>query len=301
MVSFTDLANDIIAKYYNLKDSPTNDDYIPTFYVSDSGSITFVNYNTATESNTDNDFNNAAGYGAFNNTKNEDLNNLFNTVVKQNLEYKYKDDEIFQLLSDQAKTNLFNIAMIKTFSDVNQYVLVENMASIENKLEEIYGQMLKGANKDYLENYLNISLLAGRTPSTRYENHERQPNSDVYRFLDDIIVNSEILDNLNKDYKTMFPKSDYYFNGIYFFLFMPDKGRNVVEIGEVNTEKIFKIEFLINSTKNKNYIINFLDKIKLNKGTLSSFFVFKKEDSQSEGQKNEFSYISPFLMKNKMK
>ena len=229
------------------------------------------------------------------------LKNFLFNFIKYNpySDENYKKEKIIYLIHKDFFIKFLDKYGLEYTSFKKKFLVNKEKKEKSEKilLDELKEYLNKNYKYSFNDNDLrNTSLGFRPDPTSNKTNYIKiKGNEKLCYYEEYIIVNSEILDNLNKDYKTMFPKSDYYFNGIYFFLFMPDKGRNVVEIGEVNTEKIFKIEFLINSTKNKNYIINFLDKIKLDKGTLSSFFVFKKEDSQSEGQKNEFSYISPFF------
>ena len=71
-----------------------------------------------------------------------------------------------------------------------------------------------------------------------------------------------------------FPKLEYYSKEQYIFLFQPIGQGTIVDIGKLDNQNTFKIEFLINTTKDSKSIINMINSLTI-KQFYSSCFLFR--------------------------
>ena len=149
----------------------------PTFYVSDDGSIVFVNYGSV--------------HGVFDDKPNTSLNIKFK-ILQTRLESAYKEDLEKIGLSSSERKNLFNAAMYMALSDESvlksQYEMADLKVISEAVIDNYTALLKKVAASDtareYIKNYLNSSIIAGRSPRSSISYRREYDNSDLSRNMD---------------------------------------------------------------------------------------------------------------------
>ena len=115
----------------------------------------------------------------------------------------------------------------------------------------------------------------------------------IYYFNDICLMDENIIKYMNIEPKSCF-KLEYYNKEQYIFLFQKIGGNINVSVGKLNNENAFEFDFLFNTTKDIEYILNILNskgKNEFEKFYLSNF-IFKNRDFKGE---SKFSYFSPFF------
>lgn len=146
-----------------------------SYYVTDSGSIKFVNYGVTR--------------GVFDDIENAELNNLFNNKIRNKLEETYSSEIKTLNLSNTEKDNIFNQALFMALSDRSVMLSMYETTSLSKIVEAVcenYTQILTKISNDenarkYFKNINGNSLLAGRNTGTGTKSYNT--NADVSRNL----------------------------------------------------------------------------------------------------------------------
>ena len=165
----------------------------PAFYVSNDGSIVFVNYN--------------ASHGVFDDKANSSMNSQF-ANLRTKLEASYAENiEAFGLSSTELK-NLFNAALYMALSDESvlrsQYEAADLSTIADATIENYIALLKKIATdtkaRDYIKNYSSKSIIAGR--SVRSSGNETTSyKNDWNRSSQGGNDNSGLTHNMDKYYR----------------------------------------------------------------------------------------------------
>ena len=123
----------------------------------------------------------------------------------------------------------------------------------------------------------------------------RNNNEKIFYYNNLYLLTEEIVKLINIDSK-IFQKIQFLIKEKNIFLFPKFEGQNIIEIGNLNENNCFEIEYLIDANKDHSLIINNIQELNYHDFFTSSFaFKNVSEKGNDKESKNEFSNVSPFF------
>ncbi len=140
-----------------------------------------------------------------------------------------------------------------------------------------------------INNNENSTLINLKNNNNKELPHIIINNNDekIYYYDDYFLLNEKIISLLKINLES-FPKLKFFVKENYIFLFQDsDKGNSIIEIGKLGKENTFKLEILIDSTKNSNSILTNLKK--------KTYLQFYQSCFSCKNEENGFQNFSPFF------
>ena len=212
-------------------------------------------------------------FAEFINEMNSSRNNI---IKKENFVYLVHKDFLIKYL---GKYNL-------KYSFINDKILIKDKAlySIKNSIKEYIDKEFK-ILKEAIYGYNNINLInkenINELPFIIVKNNSEK----IYYYNNYFLLNEKTIKLLDIDL-VIFPKLEYYSKEKYIFLFQQIDQGTIVDIGKLDSEKAFKTEYLINTTKDTKYLIYMVNSKTIELFFLS-YFLFRIND--------DISKYSPFF------
>ena len=212
-------------------------------------------------------------FAEFINEMNSSRNNI---IKKENFVYLVHKDFLIKYL---GKYNL-------KYSFINDKILIKDKAlySIKNSIKEYIDKEFK-ILKEAIYGYNNINLInkenINELPFIIVKNNSEK----IYYYNNYFLLNEKTIKILDIDL-VIFPKLEYYSKEKYIFLFQQIDQGTIVDIGKLDSEKAFKTEYLINTTKDTKYLIYMVNSKTIELFFLS-YFLFRIND--------DISKYSPFF------
>ena len=185
------------------------------------------------------------------------------------------------------------------FSEINEIINNEKLKLEDKKksLSEYINKNFKSnkKEKDFLNNEellkLQDSIKKNKKDGLYFKINN---NQKIYYYSDIILLDENVIKYLNIK-KEIFTKLDYYNKEKYIFLFVNQGGNNInVNVGILNKENSFELDFLFNTSKSIEEILYIMNSN--NKTTMEQFyqssFMFK---NIGYGPESNFCYFSPFF------
>ena len=193
-------------------------------------------------------------------------------LEKYNLNYAIINEAILNIKKDKNDKTPeleLKIKLLNEYINKNFKIVVEKNVMINNNENSTLINLKNNNNKELPHIIIN-------------NNDEK-----IYYYDDYFLLNEKIISLLKINLES-FPKLKFFVKENYIFLFQDsDKGNSIIEIGKLGKENTFKLEILIDSTKNY-YSISSILAEKTYSQFYSSCFAFKNID-------NGFKNFSPFF------
>ena len=179
--------------------------------------------------------------------------------------------------------------------NLNYSIINDNILSKKNKNLINHHNSKKKLLNEYMDKNFKISSENDIINMEKYniKNNKDLPyiitknNSEKIYYYDEYILSNEIIMELLNIDKKIFPKFEYYSKDEYIFLFHPMKNETIIEVGKLNDQNIFKIKFLIESSKDYESIIHMLQ-TKTFSQFISSSFIFSNFNNNSNDNYSPF-------------
>ena len=199
-------------------------------------------------------------FSEFINEMNSSRNNI---IKKENFVFLVHKDFLIKYLGQ------YNL----NYSFINDKILIKDKSlySIKNSIKEYIDKEFKILNEAFY-GYNSINFINKENSNELPHIIVKNNSEKIYYYNNYFLLNEKTIKLLDIDLIT-FPKLEYYSKEQYIFLFQPILQGTIVDIGKLDNQNTFKIEFLINTTKDSKSIINMINSLTI-KQFYSSCFLF---------------------------
>ena len=200
-------------------------------------------------------------FSEFINEMNSSRNNI---IKKENFVFLVHKDFLIKYLGQ------YNL----NYSFINDKILIKDKSlySIKNSIKEYIDKEFKILNEAFY-GYNSINFINKENSNELPHIIVKNNSEKIYYYNNYFLLNEKTIKLLDIDLIT-FPKLEYYSKEQYIFLFQPILQGTIVDIGKLDNQNTFKIEFLINTTKDSKSIINMINSLTI-KQFYSSCFLFR--------------------------
>ena len=200
-------------------------------------------------------------FSEFINEMNSSRNNI---IKKENFVFLVHKDFLIKYLGQ------YNL----NYSFINDKILIKDKSlySIKNSIKEYIDKEFKILNEAFY-GYNSINFINKENSYELPHIIVKNNSEKIYYYNNYFLLNEKTIKLLDIDLIT-FPKLEYYSKEQYIFLFQPILQGTIVDIGKLDNQNTFKIEFLINTTKDSKSIINMINSLTI-KQFYSSCFLFR--------------------------
>ena len=214
-------------------------------------------------------------FSEFINEMNSSRNNI---IKKENFVFLVHKDFLIKYLGQ------YNL----NYSFINDKILIKDKSlySIKNSIKEYIDKEFK-ILKETFHGYNSINFINKENSNELPHIIVKNNSEKIYYYNNYFLLNEKTIKLLDIDLIN-FPKLEYYSKKQYIFLFQPIGQGTIVDIGKLDNQNTFKIEYLINTTKDSKSIINMINSKTIEQFYLS-YFLFRIND--------DISKYSPFFDK----
>ena len=200
-------------------------------------------------------------FSVFINEMNSSRNNI---IKKENFVFLVHKDFLIKYLGQ------YNL----NYSFINDKILIKDKSlySIKNSIKEYIDKEFKILNEAFY-GYNSINFINKENSNELPHIIVKNNSEKIYYYNNYFLLNEKTIKLLDIDLIN-FPKLEYYSKKQYIFLFQPIGQGTIVDIGKLDNQNTFKIEFLINTTKDSKSIINMINSLTI-KQFYSSCFLFR--------------------------
>ena len=200
-------------------------------------------------------------FSEFINEMNSSRNNI---IKKENFVFLVHKDFLIKYLGQ------YNL----NYSFINDKILIKgkSLYSIKNSIKEYIDKEFKILNEAFY-GYNSINFINKENSNELPHIIVKNNSEKIYYYNNYFLLNEKTIKLLDIDLIN-FPKLEYYSKEQYIFLFQPIGQGTIVDIGKLDNQNTFKIEFLINTTKDSKSIINMINSLTI-KQFYSSCFLFR--------------------------
>ena len=200
-------------------------------------------------------------FSEFINEMNSSRNNI---IKKENFVFLVHKDFLIKYLGQ------YNL----NYSFINDKILIKDKSlySIKNSIKEYIDKEFKILNEAFY-GYNSINFINKENSYELPHIIVKNNSEKIYYYNNYFLLNEKTIKLLDIDLIN-FPKLEYYSKKQYIFLFQPIGQGTIVDIGKLDNQNTFKIEFLINTTKDSKSIINMINQLTI-KQFYSSCFLFR--------------------------
>ena len=193
-----------------------------------------------------------------------EMNSSRNNIIK-------KENFVFLVHKDFLIKYLGNYNL--NYSFINDKIIIKDKAlySIKNSIKEYIDKEFKILNEAFY-GYNSINFINKENSYELPHIIVKNNSEKIYYYNNYFLLNEKTIKLLDIDLIN-FPKLEYYSKKQYIFLFQPIGQGTIVDIGKLDNQNTFKIEFLINTTKDSKSIINMINSLTI-KQFYSSCFLF---------------------------
>ena len=188
-----------------------------------------------------------------------------NEIKKENFVYLVHKDILIKYL---RKYNL-------NYFYINDKILKEHkeLSSIKNSINEYINREYKFSNESKNEyNHINIESINKESKNELPYIIVKNNSEKIHYYHNCFLLNEKTIKLLDINL-AIFPKLEYYSKEQYIFLFQPNDQGTIIDIGKLDNQKMFKIENLINTTKDTRSIIKMINSRNIYQ-FFGSFFIF---------------------------
>ena len=212
-------------------------------------------------------------FSEFINEMNSSRNNI---IKKENFVFLVHKDFLIKYLGQ------YNL----NYSFINDKILIKDKSlySIKNSIKEYIDKEFKILNEAFY-GYNSINFINKENSNELPHIIVKNNSEKIYYYNNYFLLNEKTIKLLDIDLIN-FPKLEYYSKEQYIFLFQPIGQGTIVDIGKLDNQNTFKIEYLINTTKDLKSIINMINSKTIEQFYLS-YFLFRIND--------DISKYSPFF------
>ena len=212
-------------------------------------------------------------FSEFINEMNSSRNNI---IKKENFVFLVHKDFLIKYLGQ------YNL----NYSFINDKILIKDKSlySIKNSIKEYIDKEFKILNEAFY-GYNSINFINKENSYELPHIIVKNNSEKIYYYNNYFLLNEKTIKLLDIDLIN-FPKLEYYSKKQYIFLFQPIGQGTIVDIGKLDNQNTFKIEYLINTTKDSKSIINMINSKTIEQFYLS-YFLFRIND--------DISKYSPFF------
>ena len=212
-------------------------------------------------------------FSVFINEMNSSRNNI---IKKENFVFLVHKDFLIKYLGQ------YNL----NYSFINDKILIKDKSlySIKNSIKEYIDKEFKILNEAFY-GYNSINFINKENSYELPHIIVKNNSEKIYYYNNYFLLNEKTIKLLDIDLIN-FPKLEYYSKEQYIFLFQPIGQGTIVDIGKLDNQNTFKIEYLINTTKDSKSIINMINSKTIEQFYLS-YFLFRIND--------DISKYSPFF------
>ena len=212
-------------------------------------------------------------FSEFINEMNSSRNNI---IKKENFVFLVHKDFLIKYLGQ------YNL----NYSFINDKILIKDKSlySIKNSIKEYIDKEFKILNEAFY-GYNSINFINKENSYELPHIIVKNNSEKIYYYNNYFLLNEKTIKLLDIDLIN-FPKLEYYSKEQYIFLFQPIGQGTIVDIGKLDNQNTFKIEYLINTTKDSKSIINMINSKTIEQFYLS-YFLFRIND--------DISKYSPFF------
>ena len=212
-------------------------------------------------------------FSEFINEMNSSRNNI---IKKENFVFLVHKDFLIKYLGQ------YNL----NYSFINDKILIKDKSlySIKNSIKEYIDKEFKILNEAFY-GYNSINFINKENSNELPHIIVKNNSEKIYYYNNYFLLNEKTIKLLDIDLIN-FPKLEYYSKEQYIYLFQPIGQGTIVDIGKLDNQNTFKIEFLINTTKDSKSIINMINSKTIEQFYLS-YFLFRIND--------DISKYSPFF------
>ena len=212
-------------------------------------------------------------FSEFINEMNSSRNNI---IKKENFVFLVHKDFLIKYLGQ------YNL----NYSFINDKILIKDKSlySIKNSIKEYIDKEFKILNEAFY-GYNSINFINKENSYELPHIIVKNNSEKIYYYNNYFLLNEKTIKLLDIDLIN-FPKLEYYSKEQYIFLFQPIGQGTIVDIGKLDNQNTFKIEYLINTTKDLKSIINMINSKTIEQFYLS-YFLFRIND--------DISKYSPFF------
>ena len=212
-------------------------------------------------------------FSEFINEMNSSRNNI---IKKENFVFLVHKDFLIKYLGQ------YNL----NYSFINDKILIKDKSlySIKNSIKEYIDKEFKILNEAFY-GYNSINFINKENSNELPHIIVKNNSEKIYYYNNYFLLNEKTIKLLDIDL-IIFPKLEYYSKEQYIFLFQPIGQGTIVDIGKLDNQNTFKIEYLINTTKDLKSIINMINSKTIELFYLS-YFLFRIND--------DISKYSPFF------
>ena len=212
-------------------------------------------------------------FSEFINEMNSSRNNI---IKKENFVFLVHKDFLIKYLGQ------YNL----NYSFINDKILIKDKSlySIKNSIKEYIDKEFKILNEAFY-GYNSINFINKENSNELPHIIVKNNSEKIYYYNNYFLLNEKTIKLLDIDLIN-FPKLEYYSKEQYIYLFQPIGQGTIVDIGKLDNQNTFKIEYLINTTKDSKSIINMINSKTIEQFYLS-YFLFRIND--------DISKYSPFF------